>query len=127
MAHVPFTQWHKIREDPLTGLVPVSGVDAADVSLAEWTCAGVETVTKSFPDGGITVLDGSTALGTYPDALAGEVETDDQAVLVIDVDPADTLDIGIGRWPWQAAVGGVEPVVVARGVLVLSRRLEPAT
>lgn len=123
MTHLPDTDpIHRHVGDPATALIPIEHLTVADVSFAEWRSDGVTSVTKTIGDG-ITVISGSDAKTQHPEAdLAGV--SDDAAVLVIDIVTADTADMAVGRWRWQARAGeNSDAPVVARGYVVLSLRV----
>lgn len=118
MVHLPETNLHCHASDPLLVLVHVDGLTSAQVTDASWRVDGATPVDKALGTG-IAVISGSTAKFTYPDEdWTGVADTD--AVLVVDVDPADTVAAGVGRWYWQARAGGAEPKVVARGRLTVT-------
>jgi hypothetical protein len=132
MAHLDLGVTHRTVGDPVLFVIPIVGLAAADVGIATWRCAGEVTVDKALLSG-VTVLDGAAAKVKYPSLdwtvyVGGErVAVDDAAaVLEVDVDPADTTSLGVGRWRWQATSGGSEAPVVASGFLVLTKALAPA-
>jgi hypothetical protein len=113
---------HRHVGDPVLHVIPVSGLDAGDVAIATWRAAGAVTVEKTLAGGGLTVVTGAAAKIAYQTLDLSTVD-DAEAVLIVDLDPADTEALGIGRWPWQARAGGAEAPVVDEGWLVLSKTI----
>lgn len=125
MAHLTLDTVHRHVGDPVLFVIPIDGLEQLDVGIAAWRCIGAADVEKTL-GAGVTVVTGAAARVTYPELdLSGVSDT--EAVLVVDVDPADTTALGVGRCRWQAIAGGAEAPVVAEGFLVLSRTLPPAS
>lgn len=102
MTHVPETSIHRFVGDPFELRVTVTGLTAGQATVARFACS---TVVKTIGSG-ITVTDASGV-----------------ARLDIDITRADTETIGNGGFEWQAAAGGTDPPIVAKGVLTLDPRL----
>ena len=117
MAHLVTANLHAHAGDPLLVLIPTE-YTAGTVTAAAWRTLGAAAVTKTL-GAGITAVSGSTAKSTYPDEDWTGVG-DNDAVLVVDVDPANTTAVGVGRWRWQALAGSGEAKVVAKGWLTVT-------
>lgn len=124
MAHLVTTTLHVHAGDPLLVLVPTGEFTSEQVDVASWRTQGAAGVTKTVGSG-VTVVAGSSAKSTYPtEDWTGVADTD--AVLVVDVDPADVANIGVGRWRWQALAGVGEAKVVAQGWLTVTATVPAA-
>lgn len=102
MSHIPTTDIHRYVGDPFTHQITVTGLTAAQVTVARWVC---RTVVKTI-GAGITVVDDGGV-----------------ARLDVTITKADTEAIGPPAFAWQAAAGGTDPPIVADGNLRLSPRL----
>lgn len=102
MPHLESQLVHRYVGDEVTIRATIAGLDAAQVSVAEWKAG---SVVKTIAGGGITVS------GTIP------------AIIDVQIDKADTDLLGAGNHEWQLAAGSVIPSVKAIGVLELEDRL----
>lgn len=113
----PSTVIHRFVGDALHLLVPVYDLAFADVLLAGFAVQGGPVKDQDHTD-----------VELFDAAALPEIHADDgTAVVSVFVQASETAALGPGRWRWHLRAGGSEAEVVARGYLVLSRRIPAPT